>query len=96
LKVIIYASGDKCDYSHRVPRNVATALPTSMEKEQLLEHLVNIPTVYCPDPEESSQHLNTLFKVYIILYYIILYIVYTFYKSALKISILLLLFRSPF
>ena len=54
LKVIIYVRGDNCDYSHRVTRNLATPLPTSMEKVQLLEYSVNIPTVYFLEPEESN------------------------------------------
>jgi hypothetical protein len=75
-----------------VPRNLATSLPTSMERGKLLEYSVNIPTVCYPEPEESGQNLNPLLKsilcyiilcYVVILYYIILYIVYILYKSAL-------------
>jgi hypothetical protein len=79
LKFIIYVRGDNCDHSHRVPRNLPNPLPTFMQREELLEFSVNIPTVCIPEPEESSQHLKSLFKVYIILYYIILHYIILYY-----------------
>jgi hypothetical protein len=50
-----------------------------MQREELLEYSVNIPTLCFAEPEESSQHLKYLVNVYIILYYIILYYIILYY-----------------